>query len=159
IFTERPSPHTGGGQQQSLQVIDVADRTVKPLGPRGSSPNYSPDGKTIAYTGSVPGQVASGGAPAGNNEISIVTPGGQAKTLTAAIDRNMARALWFPDGKSLLVGANDSTRVSLWMQPLDGAATKIDLGDVSPNSSFWVDVAIGPKGEIALTGSTSMRPA
>src|SRR5262249_46398708 len=103
--------------------------------------------------------VASGGPPAGNNEISIVTPGGQARTLTTALDRNMARALWLPDGRSLLVGANDSTRVSLWAQPLDGAAKKIDLGDISPNSSFWVDMAVGPKGEIAFTGSSSMRPS
>jgi dipeptidyl aminopeptidase/acylaminoacyl peptidase len=71
----------------------------------------------------------------------------------------MARALWMPDGKSLLVGANDSTRVSLWLQPLDAAARKLDLGDVSPNSSFWVDIAVGSHGEIAFTGSTSTTPA
>ncbi len=40
IFTQRPSPHTGGGQQQSLQVITVADGSFKPLGPRGSAPIY-----------------------------------------------------------------------------------------------------------------------
>jgi dipeptidyl aminopeptidase/acylaminoacyl peptidase len=159
IFTQRPSPHSGGGQQQSLQVINVADGSIKPLGPRGSSPIFSPDGNTIAYTGTAPGPVTPGQPQGGNNEISVFTPGSTAKTLTMAIDRNMARALWFPDGKSLLVGANDSTRVSLWMQPLDGGAKKIDLGDVSPNSSFWVDMAVGPKGEIAFTGSTSTRPS
>jgi dipeptidyl aminopeptidase/acylaminoacyl peptidase len=160
IFTQRPSPHSGGGQQQSLQVFNVADGSFKPLGPRGSAPIYSPDGKSVAYTGNASAPVTPGQQPqGGNNEVVLFTPGSQPRPLTTAIDRNMARALWFPDGKSLLVGANDSTRVSLWVQPLDGAARKIDLGDVSPNSSFWVDMAVGPKGEIAFTGSTSMRPS
>ena len=160
IFTQRPSPHSGGGQQQSLQLLNVADGSFKALGPRGSAPIYSPDGRSVAYTGNAPGPVTPGQPPqGGNNEVLVFTPRSQPRALTTAIDRNMARALWFPDGKSLLVGANDSTRVSLWVQPLDGAAKKIDLGDVSPNSSFWVDMAVGPKGEIAFTGSTSMRPS
>jgi len=163
IFTERPSPHSGGGQQQSLQVINVADGSFKPLGPRGSAPIYSPDGTSIAYTGNAPsaaGAATPGQPPqGGNNEVVVFTPGSQPRVLTTTIDRNMARALWFPDGNSLLVGANDNTRVSLWTQPLEGAAKKIDLGDVSPNSSFWVDMAVGRKGEIAFTGSTPMRPS
>jgi dipeptidyl aminopeptidase/acylaminoacyl peptidase len=159
-FTERPSPHSGGGQQASLQVITVADGSIKPFGPRGSVPIYSPDGKAVAYTGNAPAPVTPGAPPqGGNNEIVVFSPGSQPRALTTTIDRNMARALWFPDGKSLLVGANDSTRVSLWVQPLNGAATKLDLGGVSPNSSLWVDMAVGPKGEIAFTGSTSMSPS
>ncbi len=159
-FTERQSPHSGGGQASSLQVITVADASIKPFGPRGSVPIYAPDGKTVAYTGNAPGPAAPGTAPqGGNNEIVVFAPGSQPRALTTAIDRNMARALWFPDGGSLLVGANDSTRVSLWVQPLTGEAKKLDLGDVSPNSSFWVDMAVGPKGEIAFTGSTSTSPS
>src|SRR5215471_17074146 len=130
IFTQRPSPHSGGGQQQSLQVINVADGSFKPLGPRGSAPIYSPDGKSIAYTGNVPAPITPGLVnQGGNNEVVVFTPGspqdsaqGKPRALTTAIDRNMARALWFPGSTSLLVGANDSTRVSLWVQPLDGAA-------------------------------------
>jgi dipeptidyl aminopeptidase/acylaminoacyl peptidase len=159
-FTQQPSPHTGGGQQRSLQVVSVADGAIKPLGPRGSVPIYSPDGKTIAYTGAAPNQNAQAPGPqSGNNEIIVVTSGSQPHALTTSIDRNMARAIWFPDGKSLLVGANDSTRVSLWVQPLESAAQKVDLGDVSPSSSFWVDMAVGSKGEIAFTGTTSIKPA
>ncbi len=169
-FTHQATPHTGGGQQRTLEVLNVADGAMKPLGGRGSVPIYSPDGKTIAYTGNVPRQGGRGSAPepgqnppaaqfGGNNEIVVFSPGSEARSLTDAIDRNMARALWMPDGKALLVGANDSTRVSLWLQPLEGPAQKLDLGDVSPNSSFWVDMAVGRHGEIAFTGSTSMTPS
>src|SRR5215471_15226525 len=55
-FTQRPSPHSGGGQQAVLEAITVADGSIKPLGARGSVPIYSPDGKIVAYTGNVPTQ-------------------------------------------------------------------------------------------------------
>ena len=79
--------------------------------------------------------------------------------MTRALDRNAARSIWMPDGKSLLVGANDTTRVALWVQPLDGAARRLDLGSASPASSFWVDVAVGRDGAIAFTATDPARPA
>jgi dipeptidyl aminopeptidase/acylaminoacyl peptidase len=71
----------------------------------------------------------------------------------------MARALWIPDGQSLIVGANDGTKVSLWLQPLSGAARRLDLGSVSPASSFWVDMNVGHDGALAFVGSTPTVPA
>jgi dipeptidyl aminopeptidase/acylaminoacyl peptidase len=85
--------------------------------------------------------------------------GGEAKTITTAIDRNIASAIWMPDGKALLVGSNDSTRVSLWVQPVEGAARKLDLGDLSPNSSYHVDVSVGRDGALAFTASSPRRPS
>jgi dipeptidyl aminopeptidase/acylaminoacyl peptidase len=156
MFTHQPTPHTGGGQTRSIEVVAVGDGTIKPVLERGSVPIYSPDGRTLAFTG---GGAAGGGAPAGN-EVSVrPVAGGPVKTLTQAIDRNIARALWMPDGNALLVGANDTTRVSMWIQPLDGAALKLDLGDISPSSSFWVDVNVGRNGGIAFTGTTPKQPA
>ena len=71
----------------------------------------------------------------------------------------MARALWMADGSSLLVGANDGTKVSLWVQPLSGPPRKLALGDVSPSSSFWVDLTVGKDGSVAFVGTTANRPA
>ena len=59
-----------------------------------------------------------------------------------------------PDGKALLVGGHDGTRVSLWLQPLDGEARRLDLRDVDPSWLFWVDMSVGRNGAIALAGST-----
>src|SRR6185295_2720408 len=130
VFTQQAGPHTGGGQQRSLQILNVADGTFKPLDQRGTVPVYSPDGTMFVYTGST--QAQQGAQGGGQNDIFLVSPGTKdARNLTSPIDRNMARALWMPDGKSLIVGANDDTKVSLWNQPLDGPATKLDLGDVS----------------------------
>lgn len=144
-FARQQTPHGGGGND--LQVVNVSDGTVKPLnGLRGTFPLYSPAGDSVALVN----QGAVAVAPAA---------GGQAKTITTAIDRNMASAIWMPDGKALLVGANDSTRVSLWVQPVEGVARKLDLGDLSPNSSYHVDARVGKDGALAFTASSPLRPS
>lgn len=128
-----------------LVLVDIASgnqRTLTSERRSVSQPRFSPSGDRIAFLSNV--------AP---------STGGAGRSLTSAIDRNMARSIWMPDSKSLLVGANDGTRVSLWLQPLDGPARKLDLGRLSPSSSFWVDVAVGKDGAIAFTATDPSRPA
>ena len=94
------------------------------------------------------------------NEIYVgPAGGGESASVTRALDRNVQRAMWMPDGKSLLVSANDSTTTGLWIQPLDGKARRIQLGKVVPTAAFWLDASLGPNGEIAFTGSEPQRPA
>src|SRR5262249_10859416 len=115
---------------------------------------FSPDGSQIAYW-----QPRDADSTGNVNEIHIAPSSGAAgRSITRALDRNIARSIWMADGKSLLVGANDGTRVSLWVQPLDGPARKLDLAKLSPSSSFWVDVALGKDGSIAFTASDPSRP-
>ena len=109
-----------------------------------------------------------------NNQIEIVvapTPasGGSAAdgaVVTSAIDHNIARVIWMPDSNSIIVGGHDATQVSMWLQPLGAGANaaaaapkKLNLGDISPAWSFWVDAFVGRKGEIAFTGSTPTQPS
>jgi dipeptidyl aminopeptidase/acylaminoacyl peptidase len=89
-----------------------------------------------------------------------VTPlaGDDGADATRAIDRNLLRAIWMPDGKSLLVGGHQGTRTSLWLQPLGGTAEELALGEVHPTWLYWVDAFVGSKGGIAFTGSTRTQP-
>ena len=135
---------SGGGVAGGMHTVTIADGTVKSLGLGGTHPVYSAKGDQIAY-------LSNGAAVA-------PATGGQAKNLTQPIDRGIARALWMPDGKSLIVGGNDTERVSLWQQPLDGSAKKLDTGDASPNSAFFVDMAVSSTGAIAFTGTAPARP-
>jgi dipeptidyl aminopeptidase/acylaminoacyl peptidase len=101
-------------------------------------------------------------APGGDNAAAPTPAAGGGRGgggLTGPIDRGIARALWMPDSKSLIVGGNDTVRVSLWQQPLDGTARKLDTGDVSPNSSYFVEMAVSKDGAIAFAGTSPMRPA
>jgi dipeptidyl aminopeptidase/acylaminoacyl peptidase len=156
-FTRVASPHSGDYDRAQIHVVDVSTGAVRAVTGHQkfeAHPLFSPEGSRIAYWRPRAGD--------GNdiNEIFIAPASGSAGTsATSAIDRHMARALWMPDGKSLIVGANDGTRVSLWLQPLSGAPRRLQLGDVSPASSFWVDVNVGKDGALAFIGSTTTVPA
>ena len=156
VMVRLATPHSGDALAATVQVLDVASGGMRALTCADHSegqPAFSPDGSRIAYWHPRDGD-------SGNlNEIHIApTAGGAGKSITRAIDRNVARSIWMPDGKSMLVGANDGTRVSLWLQPLDGPARKLDLGKLTPSSSFWVDVAVGKDGAIAFTATDPSRP-
>jgi dipeptidyl aminopeptidase/acylaminoacyl peptidase len=162
VFTRNGGGGGRGGGGNGLQIVNVADLSQKPLGASGNHPQFSPNGMMVASSnGSVsslaPGAPAPGGG--GTNPGNPANGGGRGGGLTSALDRGMVRALWMPDSKSIIVGGNDSVRVSLWRQPLEGAAQKIDTGDVSPNSSFFVDMAVSRDGAIAFSGTNPMRPA
>jgi dipeptidyl aminopeptidase/acylaminoacyl peptidase len=133
-----------GGGGGGLQAVSVADGTLRSLGTGGNFPLFSPDGKLILTGGGSIAQVGTT-APAQNPAQNL--------------DRRVHRALWMPDGKSILIGGNDNERVSLWQQPIDGQRRKIDTGGVSPNSSFYVDMAVSSKGAIAFAGTSPSRPA
>jgi dipeptidyl aminopeptidase/acylaminoacyl peptidase len=157
VLLRLPTPHSGDSRDATVQVLDVATGHMRGLTGDDrleAQPVYSPDGSQIAYwqprnrdTGNV-------------NEIHVApSAGGAGRSITQAIDRNVARSIWMPDGKSLLVGANDGTHVSLWLQPLDGSARQLDIGRLSPSSAFWVDVAVGKDSAIAFTATDPTRPA
>jgi dipeptidyl aminopeptidase/acylaminoacyl peptidase len=156
-FTRVESPHSGDFDASRAHIADVATGRVRALTGRGkfeAHPIFSPDGSRVAFWR------PRGGDTNNVNQIQIASSaGGDGVSATESIDRHIARGLWMPDGASLLVGANDGTRVSLWVQPIGGAARKLQLGDVSPASSFWVDATVGRDGAIAFVGSTTTVPA
>ena len=156
-FTRQEHPHFGDADLTTLQVLNVETGEIRKLTSHEKLESFglfSPDGSQLAYW------YPRDGDP--NNVIEIYVTsiaGGNGVDLTREIDRNLQRAIWMPDGQSLLVGGHDGTQVSMWLQPLKGKARKLSLGDANPAGSFWVDAAVGPKGEIAFTASTASHPS
>jgi len=156
-FTRHPSPHSGDRRESTIQLLNVASGGIRPLTSAKEFEGYavfSPDGTQVAYW------YPRDGSRRNVNEVFLApASGGAGRSLTRGIDRNLARALWMPDGKALLVGGNNGKKVSLWLQPLEGAAQLLNIGAISPASSFWVDVNVGRKGDVAFVGSEPNRPA
>jgi dipeptidyl aminopeptidase/acylaminoacyl peptidase len=155
-FVKVETPHSGDSDKATVQILDVASGQFRALTKRVKSegyPAFSPDGSRVAYWFPRDGQNKN------VNEIYVApASGGDGAPVTSGIDRNIERAIWTADGKSLLVGGNDRTTVGLWILPSDGTARRVPLGKACPNSSFWVDVALGRNGEIAFAGSEPQRP-
>lgn len=151
-ITKQETVHTGDQEKTTVQIVDAESGAMRALTgePRLEGyPAFSPDGKRVAYW------FLRDGDPASQNEIYLAdSGGGKGRDLTRVLDRCLFHNIWTADGKALLVGGNDGVRVGLWLQPVDGAARRLDLGEVDPSWSFWVDVTMARNGAIAFTGRT-----
>ena len=157
VITRQELPHSGDNDLTTLQILNVETGELRKLTDHEKFEGYgifSPDGSRIAYW------YPRDGDPENTNEVFVASAaGGDGTDVTLGIDRNLQGALWMPDGQSLLVSGNDGTEVAMWLQPLKGRARKLPLGDVNPTSTYWVDMTIGPKREIAFAGSTASQPS
>lgn len=155
-ITKQEKPHYGDADLTTIQILDVESGALRALTGHKvmeGFPSYSPDGSQIAYW------YPRDGDQNNVNEINVVpAAGGSSRILTRDIDRCLYKSVWLPDGKSVLTGGNDGTRVSLWQQPLDGPAKKLNLGKINPSWSFWIDASVGKNGAIAFTGSEPQHP-
>jgi dipeptidyl aminopeptidase/acylaminoacyl peptidase len=151
------TPYTGDGDKSAVEVVEVESGVMRPLTGRRrneSHPLFSPDGERIALW------FPRDGDSRNVTEIYVCpASGGPGASITRTLDRNVQRAIWMADGKSLLVSANDGSTTGLWIQPLDGEPRRLELGNVVATAGFWLDASLSPGGEIALTGSEPNHPS
>jgi Tol biopolymer transport system component len=144
-FVKVPTPLSGDALSSTVQVLDVASGHYKPLTGAAkleSIPVLSPDGSQVAY-------ICNRDSKSWNEQEILLTAstGGAGKDITSSLDRNIMRALWMPDGKSLLVAGNDATTGALWLQPADGgAAQRLETGEATPSEPSWLEGSVGPRG-------------
>jgi len=155
-FTRQADPHYGDSDQTVIEILDIDSGKIRQLTKRTLFEGFgffSPDGSKIAYWFPRDGDFNN------ENEIFVASStGGEGKDVTRGLDRNVMRAIWMPDGKSLLVSGHDGTRTAIWIQPLDGAAKRLDLGDANPSWWSWVDADAGKDSSIAFSGGTPTQP-
>jgi len=157
-FVRVETPHSGDSDRSTVQILDVGTGAIRAVTGKNrfeGYPVFSPDGAKLSYW------CPRDRDPNNVNDIHVtsVAAGGEGTNLTKPIDRSLYASVWTPDGKSLLVGGNDGTRVSLWLAPLDGPARRLETGEVHPSWSFFVDATVGTNGSIAFVGSEPGHPA
>ena len=145
-----PRPQTGGGARRLMRMLDLVTGDLRPLPLDGFNfvSVFSPDGRFLAF-----GRPRGDGPGFYPNGI-FVQPaaGGVPVEATKQLDRSVSGVAWLPDGKSFLVTGPDLTQGAMWHQPLDGAARRLDLGDVSPAGAV-----VAPTGAVAFIGRTPAR--
>ena len=159
-FAQVVAPQSGKLDSVHVATVDVATGKVRSLTTARrfeNNPVFSPDGQTIAYW--YPRDAR--GDLGYENEVWIApAAGGTPRSVTRALDRNLFGAQWMPDGRSLLVVGNDGTSVGAWIQPVDGSAQRLPLGDLVINGAFGYDIAVAEKSPtIAFTATTPDHPS
>jgi dipeptidyl aminopeptidase/acylaminoacyl peptidase len=157
LIVRQETPSTGDQLLARVQVLDVASGAIRSL--TGDTtlegyPKLSPDGAHVAYW-------RSRDAHAWEFQDVWLAPfaGGAGHDLSARLEANVYGSWWAPDGKSLIVGANTGTTVGLWRLALDGSSVRIPMERVMPANGYWVDLDVGPRGEIAFVGQTKTDPS
>jgi dipeptidyl aminopeptidase/acylaminoacyl peptidase len=138
-----------GAQPRQLTTFAGAD-----MDPAWGSraPSWSPDGKAIVYI--------QGGKPEllyyGGQKVAMVpAAGGPGRILTASLDRNPLSPTFSPDGKSVLFLLEDDRVYHLARVPVEGGAVE----RLVEGKRAIEDLSVGRDGRIAVTTSTSDRPA
>jgi dipeptidyl aminopeptidase/acylaminoacyl peptidase len=148
-----PGPIVADGDDSTVRLLDVATGKSRALTGRSAlewQPQFAPRGGAIAYT------YARDGDPNNAGEVYVSDGGGPGRDVSRALDRNAVDYAWYPNGRGLLLEGNDGTHRALWRVPLDGAASRIDLGDLDAFGDFAGSIAAD--GAIAFVGATPHRP-
>jgi dipeptidyl aminopeptidase/acylaminoacyl peptidase len=155
-FVQQIDSLSGDAEHTQIELLDVETGKFHALTGRSTLEAYpviSPDGAHVAYFYNMEAK--------GWNDIEIrsaaIDGSGDASQSMPCIDRNMCRAIWTADGKALLMDADDGTTTGPWLKPLNGHATRIDVGNVTISWAFWVDINLGPNDALAFTGTTADR--
>jgi dipeptidyl aminopeptidase/acylaminoacyl peptidase len=156
LYVRLENTYSGDRRFSSPQVLDLATGKSEPITTHkmhASFPVSSPDGEHVAYV------YPRDGVDRNYQDIYVVNGlQGDGENITRGIDRNFFRAIWTPDSKAILTAANDGATAGMWLQPLSGKATRLDLGDVTPSTGFWLDADVGAQGQIAFTGTQPHHP-
>jgi dipeptidyl aminopeptidase/acylaminoacyl peptidase len=117
-----------------------------------ASPAFSPDGQWIAYV--------AGGDPkdiwyAANHVAVVPVAGGEPRALTAALDRNVERPRFSPDGRFVYFGLEEGGNQHLARVPAAGGAVERVIDGERVVQAY----ALGPQGKVVALESTPQRPA
>ena len=156
ILVRQETPSTGDQFLARVQVLDIASGNFRSL--TGDTllegyPTLSPDGASVAYW-------RNRDAHPWNFQDVWLAPfaGGAGRDISVALDKNVYATRWSPQGDWLLVGGNVDTTVGLWRLTTAGAVTPLNLGNVMPTNSYWLETDIASNGAIAFVGQTKTDP-
>jgi len=159
-FQANESPHFGE-LVFTVKILDITDGNLKRITAaqikngimhRERKPAFSPDGKQIAYL------FHQENVAYGSDVYIASASGGTGDNLTGKLDRMFFRYEWSPDSKAVLIAADDYNKVSLWLQPLQGAVKKIKLNNLCISGRYWYHFNIGRNNSIAFVASSPQTP-
>ena len=148
-FTRFPGPYWGPSFHSVIDSIGIGGGKPGTLvADEGAMDGrYAPDSRTFAFMRPRQGDQNNGNAV-------YVTVNGQTRDATRALARNLDSYAWLPQGKALLLAAEDGTHSVLWQQPLSGQARKLDLGEVEAGN----EMSVASTGALTFIGSTVSHP-
>ena len=151
-FGWQPRPGPRYWTDISVRILDVETGSIRRLNDidhRMSDVAYSPDGEYVSYH-----YPRDGDSRVGDELFIAPAEGGEGRSLTTDLDRNINVSRWMPDGGSLLIWAMDSTVSGIWLQSTDGSRRRLDVGDYVVGR----EITVSSSGQIALLAYDTYLP-
>jgi dipeptidyl aminopeptidase/acylaminoacyl peptidase len=154
-FEQTPNAILNDATRSRVTLVDVATEALSY--PTGHSryegdAQFAPSGDRLAYDYSTDDNQIT------LTETYVTTPkGGSGVSLSHPLDRAVRGFVWAPDASALYTVTVDGTSGALTRIPLQGAAQRIDLGDLQLGSGL--DNAIAHDGTMVFAASSSTQPA
>lgn len=153
-FTIVPDAILNDESYSHVALLDVANKHLRALTRHAmweTNALFSPDGKHIAYL------YSDGDGQVNLTQLYVTTPsGGAGRAISVPLDRDVYDFGWAPDSQSLLAKVPDRAAISLVRLPLDGAAQRLNLGNLNISSSL--PDAMTHDGALAFTASATKQP-
>ncbi len=113
------------------------------------TPRFAPQGMAVAYL------YPHGPGPVSDMDLFTVSAdGGTARDVSASLDRDLLGDFaWLPDGRSLVVMADDHAGSILYVQPLEGEGHALNLGELNA-----LQLAVSAQGALAVVADSAARP-
>jgi dipeptidyl aminopeptidase/acylaminoacyl peptidase len=164
-FTLCPTNITDDQDRSQAAAVDVATHRLTLLTSHRaweSTPLFSPDGHSFAYTYS-----------GGDNQFSLnqlyIAPasGGDGQAPWSSLDRVYEDAAWFRDG-SILAAVFDGTTISFYRERFGAPPQRLSVGDLVPGvpenttggaTVSSLEFSIANDGAIAFIGSNAAHPS
>ena len=148
-FARFPDVWYGDVWGSTIARVNVRSGKVTTIVPDTASiePVYAPGSEILAFMRPRDGDLNDGNAVYVDENGKIFNP-------TRELNRNIDQFGWLPGGKELLLTGQKGTKSVMWLQPLNGPAKELNLGDVMPGGS----ISISSNGAIAFVGNTPNHP-
>ncbi len=151
VYTRQADANDSDSDRTRIVAVDVATGDEHPITDKLSyeyTPRFAPRGDAIAYL--YPHRPG----PVSDMDIFVGSPaGGTARDVSADLDRDLLPDFaWLPDGRTVVVMADDHVGVKLYVQPLHGRGHALNLDGLDA-----LHVTASPQGALAVVADSATQ--
>ena len=150
VFDRQATPNQSDSDQSQIAQADVATGEVTRLSDATTyeyQPQSSGVSEEVAYLR------PHGPTPLSVMDVYSTDSEGHNLDLTPELDRDVTAFSWIPGHQDLVLFGPEGPKSRLWVRHAGGAATPIDLGELSPS-----EFSVAKSGAIAMVASTATTP-
>jgi dipeptidyl aminopeptidase/acylaminoacyl peptidase len=150
-YTQQADADDSDSDRTRIVAVNVASGKEHALTDKHSyeyTPRFAPKGDAIAWL------YPHGPGPVSDMDLFIGSPdGGAARDRSAELDRNLLPDFaWLPDGRGVVVMADDHVGRKLYVQPLHGKGHALSMGNLNP-----LRVTVSSQGALAVVADSATR--